>query len=110
MYEVSEIAAEVRKTIPSFKITADNKTMMCTLFSDKVFDFTGIDLGSLVLGFSGFSTPQREYLATSKANINHVNVIRFDCNIASGSYLNGYLSGSLIRYTNSTRPHPRVSN
>lgn len=98
MYEVSEIAAEVRKTIPTFKITADNRTMMCILYSDKVFDFTGIDLGSLILGFSGKSTPFIDYSGTTKANINHVNVIRIDCNIASGSYLNGKVTHTIHEF------------
>lgn len=88
-YEVFELAKEIQKQVPDFVLIADNKTMKATLHSSHVFDFTKPCLGSELLGFKGFSTPDIAFKSINKININNVNVIRVKCNIANGSYLNG---------------------
>lgn len=94
-YEVYELAKEVQKQIPDFSLTADNKTMKASLSCSHVFDFTEPCLGSVLLGFKGYSTPFVMFNSTNKININNVNVIRVKCNIANGSYLNGEKSHTI---------------
>jgi hypothetical protein len=88
-YEISEIEKEVQKTVPDFKLVANNVLMKCSLTSSKVFNFVKGGLGSHMLGFTKFTEPDIEKLAHYNININNVNVIRIKCNIASGSFLNG---------------------
>jgi len=95
-YEVVELSKEIQKQIPDFLLLADNYTMKENLVcSSHVFDFTKPCLGSILLGFTGYSTPFVGFLSTNKININNINVIRVKCNIANGSYLNGEKSHTI---------------
>lgn len=95
-YEVFEIAKEIQKKIPDFVLTANNTTMKATLVSKNyVFDFTKPNLGTKLLGFSGISLPGIPFYSKNKVSINNVNIIRVQCNIADGSYLNGRKSHSI---------------
>ena len=94
-YEVFDLAREIQKSIPDFMLTADNKTLKATIICSHVFDFTKPCLGSVLLGFKGFSTPYVLFTSINKVNINNINVIRVKCNIANGSYLNGEKSHTI---------------
>lgn len=107
-YEVVDILREVQKSIPDFQLIINNKTMKCTLFSSMVFDFTKVGLGTDLLGFTGVSTPDQEYESKNKVNINNVNVIRIECNIASGSYLNGKPSHTIHEFYPSSPPGYKI--
>src|SRR5436190_14116509 len=89
IYEVSEIEAEIKKTIPGVVLTGDNKTMRCKLYAPVVFDFDTEGFGKSLLGFRGMSIPNIKITSETRVNINNINVIRVHCNIVSGSYING---------------------
>src|SRR5436190_64436 len=89
IYEVSEIEAEIKKTIPGVVLTGDNKTMRCKLYAPVVFDFDTEGFGKSLLGFRGISIPNIKITSETRVNINNINVIRVHCNIVSGSYING---------------------
>lgn len=95
-YEISEIAKEVQKQLPDFILQANNVKMKATLIShNAVFDFTKAGIGTNLLGFYGVTTPGVPFVSSRKVNINNINVIRVQCNIANGSFLNGKRSHTI---------------
>lgn len=88
-YEVSDIEREMQKTIPQLTLKPFGSTMLCIINSPKAINFNKPGLGQSMLGFRGVTTPNVDHMSFNKVNINNVNVLRINCNIASGSYLNG---------------------
>ena len=80
-YEISELVKEIQASDPTFQLLANNKTMICTLISDNVYDFKRGGLGAHMLGFTGVSSASFPYKATNITQINNINVLRIQCNI-----------------------------
>jgi len=95
-YEVMDIVKEIQKHFPDFNLQVNSSTMKATLMTNAVvWDFTKPGLGTKLLGFYGITIPGFPFLSTRKINVNNINVIRVQCNIANGSFLNGNKSHTI---------------
>ena len=107
-YEINEIIKEIQAKDPTFNLIANNKTMTCVLMSSNVYDFRKPGLGSSILGFTGVSTPGVPYPATNITQINNVNVLRVNCNIAEGSFHNGKPTHSIHNFYPQSPPGYKI--
>lgn len=88
-----------RKRGINFSIGLVKTTLQTKLYSNYTIDFT-VDgsLGS-ILGFERvILQPKTTYLSTKVIRITNVNVIRVECNIAQGAYLNGKRTHSIYNF------------
>ena len=104
VYEVSDLEAEMKKTLPAVRLTGDTKSFKCTIQAPVIFDFNTEGFGRSLLGFRGITFPNKPVRSESRVNINNMNVIRVHCNIASGSYLNGKETHSVYDFYPTTPP------
>lgn len=105
-YEINEIGDyikdELKKRNIDFKYSINKNILKTQLWSN-----TGIHkLDNSVLnlfGFKGdFFAPGRNYLSTLPVNISSINTIRIDCNIVTGSYINGSKTHTLYEFAPTT--------
>lgn len=91
-YEIADIINLLKEREPSINISVNKNTGKCSIeISDPgvKIDFTRKNTIRSILGFdSKIIEPNKKYIADHPVNINDINVIRVDCNIASGSYIN----------------------
>lgn len=87
LYKDNTITKKNRKNY--FKLEANNNTLKCTLFSSCTIDFTKDDSIGELLGFDKrMLLPNVEHESDKPVAIINVNVVRLECNIAMGSYIN----------------------
>lgn len=108
-YEIFEIAKEVQKQFPDFLLQVDSAKIKVTLMTNSgIFDFTKDGIGKFLMGFYGISTPGVPFKSTRKVNINNINVIRIQCNIANGSFLNGKKSHTVHSFYPTAPPGYKI--
>lgn len=90
VYEIQDIAHQIKEIVPGTFLTGDTKSLKCVLYSPAIFDFNTEGFGRSLLGFRGLTEANKKVRSETRVNINNTNVIRVHCNIASGSYLNGH--------------------
>lgn len=92
-YEFDDIVKYFEKVVPHVKISLDKHTNMCTIEStenNRFIDFTKRDSIRHILGFGDrVLEPNIEHVGDRTINITNINAIRIDCNIATGSFVNG---------------------
>lgn len=102
-YELNDIIKFFHEKLPMICITVDLHTVKCSIeIKDEnlIIDFKHNDSVRKVLGFkSRILKPKKgKYIADHPINIIDINAIRIDCNIASGSYLNGQPSHNIHEF------------
>lgn len=89
-YEIDDISRYLRDNMIAVKIHANKNTLKCELFYEKQIDFSKPGSVGPLLGFDRtLLKPNEWHHSHNQVDINRVNSIRVECNIARGSYLNG---------------------
>ena len=92
-YEITDINEYVQKQLPkeiSFSLTANNNTLQSSLTCNRRVNFTPTDSIADLLGFSHIELKVNEtHTSLEPVKILQYNIIRVECNITSGAYING---------------------
>lgn len=97
-YEITQIDKYIKSRIGNiyFDLRANNNTLQCEMFCDDDVDLSSEDSIASLLGFeNAVYKSEKWHTSTKSVNIQRVNSIRIECNIASGTYNNG-LKGHTI--------------
>lgn len=111
-YEISEINTAIRRAIIEyfgvvsgyenqiFNLQANNNTLKCEITSLFEIDFNVPNSIGPVLGFDIKKTfpGNKKHVSTQPVNITKVRLVRIDCNIVSGAYLNGIEKHTLFEF------------
>lgn len=91
-YEITDINTFIQTKLPkdiSFSLTANNNTLKSVIECNKVVDFQPIDSIANLLGFSNTKLePNKVHTSLKPVKILKFNVLRVECNITSGAYIN----------------------
>lgn len=107
-YEIAGIidyltkAFEAKKRI--FRMSANKHTMKCKLDTDVTIDFMRRDSIGSVLGFGNRIIPPGVYTSDNIVNIQHLNNIRIDCDLTSGSFHNGVGTHTIYEFSPTVDP------
>ena len=98
-YEIKDIADYIREHVTTYNtpekiyhvmVDTNNNTMRTTIKATVPVDFSQPNSIGSLLGFGKrVLEPQMKHLSDNVADVFRVNTLRIECNIASGSYLNG---------------------
>lgn len=112
-YEVAEIVEFLNKEFVSrklkIKITADSNTMKCCINSDFEIDFTQNDCIGTVLGFSKKRLPKGENKSNKLVDIQHINNLRIECDLVTGSFHNGRNTHTIYEFYPRVNPGYKIS-
>ena len=114
-YEIDEIYRAILKAMPGdkkeeekaklFRLKANNNTLKCEIWSKYGIDFTQSNSIGRLLGFeSTYLQPNKNHESTLPVDIMKVRMIRVDCNIISGAYLNTLKSHTLFEFDIDVEP------
>lgn len=93
-YEVEDIAAYIKKVLllrkVEFSLTENKNTLKCEILCSQPINFTKPNTIGPLLGFKAkrILAPNRTHISRHPADILKLNVIRVECNIIKGAYLN----------------------
>lgn len=91
-YEITDINDHIQHHLPkdvSFSLTANNNTLKSVIQSNKTVDFTPKDSIAKLLGFSNHLLEANKiHTSSSPVKILKYNVIRVECNIIGGAFIN----------------------
>lgn len=85
-----------------FNLSVQKNTLRCIISSNFVIDFTKDNSIGKLLGFIPQTLQKGTHTSENVINISNINIIRIDCNLSTGSYINGVLAHSLYEF------YPRV--
>lgn len=106
-WEIDAIETYLKGMLGPEAITlrASNSTFKCDIKSEHEIDFTSpSSLGSL-LGFSPrVLSPRVWHTSDLPIQINPVNIISLECNVATGSYVNGTMAHTLFAFAPNVPP------
>jgi hypothetical protein len=93
-YNIEHLGELLKKKLQDnhvdFDLHGDISTQRAILFSDSEIDFRPENTPADLLGFSHIVyKPNKHHVSDNLVQINKVNVIRVECNITTGSYING---------------------
>lgn len=112
-YEVAEIIEFLNKEFQNrklnIKITADENTMKCCIDSSFEIDFTQNDCIGPVLGFSKKRLPKGENKSNKLVDIQHINNLRIECDLVTGSFHNGKNTHTLYEFYPKVDPGYKIS-
>lgn len=92
-----------------FSLYANGNTLKTVIKSSFKIDFTQDDCIRRILGFDKcVLKPQTEYESQNPANVFHVNVIKVNCNLATGSYKNGVLVHTIHEFFPQVEPGYKI--
>lgn len=91
-YEITDINDYIQKVIPediNFSLTANNNTLQSVIKCSHKVDLTPKDSISKLLGFKKVKLPANQFHTSSApVRILKFNVLRVECNITRGAYIN----------------------
>lgn len=118
-YEISEIEramlevlkqATGEKSDTIFSLTANNNTLKCEIKSKFNISFPGPNSLGKLLGFSDeILKSGKKYQSIYNVDIMKVRIIRVDCNIISGAYLNSTQSHALFEFDIDVEPGYKIT-
>lgn len=112
-YEIETIIdflnKEFEKAGVKIKITADKNTMKCTINSEYDIDFTQNDCIGQVLGFSKKRFLSGEHTSNKLVDIQHINNIRIECDLVTGSFHNGKNTHTIYEFYPKVNPGYKIS-
>lgn len=112
-YEIDEIykallnimGIDIENAKKVFILRANNNTLKCEIWSKLEIDFRiEKSIGSLLGMDAKLLPPNKTYESTLPVDIMKVRMIRVDCNIISGAYLNTYESHTLYEFDIDVEP------
>lgn len=112
-YEIDEIYAAMLKAMnidgknyaQIFTLRANNNTLKCEILSKYEIDFRQSNSIGSLLGFERINLkPNKNYESTLPVDIMKVRMIRVDCNIICGAYLNAEQSHTLFEFDIDVEP------
>lgn len=113
-YELEHLAKYLQKRLEQrgakLALRANKNTLQCELFCNQPIDFTRPNTVGPLLGFSSDRILEAYKAHESKlpANILKVNVIRIECNIITGSYLNNQASHTIHEFSPRVPPGYKI--
>jgi hypothetical protein len=121
-YELDEINKAIQKIIEPiikhnnkniddpFMLTANNNTLKCEIRSKFAFDLTHKHSLASVVGFENkLYHANIGYESTFPVDIMKVRIIRIDCNIISGAYMNGEEAHTLFEFDIDVEPGFKIT-
>lgn len=119
-YEINEISKAMHTSLKQsckqdkcdilFSLEANNNTLKCELKSSLNIDFRGKNSIGGLLGFGPVVLKSGKlHESTSNVDIMKVRIIRVDCNITSGAYLNSRQSHTLFEFDVDVEPGYKIS-
>lgn len=113
-YEINEIYSALLRAMnidteddasERFVLRANNNTLKCEIWSVYEIDFsTEKSIGNLLGMEAKVFPPNKTYESTLPVDIMKVRMIRIDCNVISGAYLNAYESHTLFEFDIDVEP------
>lgn len=112
-YELDEIISflnnEFVKQKDNITISSDKNTMKCSINSDFIIDFTKNNCIGSVLGFSKRFLQKGENKSDKLVDIQHINNLRIECDLVTGSYHNGKSTHTIYEFNPSVDPGYKIS-
>lgn len=118
-YEVDEIQNAMLTALQTsskdrganiFSLTANNNTMKCEIRSKFIIDFTGSNCIGKMLGFGKVVLKSdQKHESRFQVDIMKVRIIRVDCNITSGAYLNSQQCHTLFEFDIEVEPGYKIT-
>lgn len=113
-YEISEIATFLQNVLKDrdveFKMKGNKNIMKCIIECDALIDFTPKDCIGSVLGFDKrVLSGQKMYKSDKIVNIHHINNIRIDCDLTTGSFHNGAKTHTIYEFSPSVNPGYKIT-
>lgn len=105
-YEVVDILEKLKSFVEakgfSFEYKINKNTLKTSIKSSAIFEFTKYRSILEILGFERVPIPPRTWKESENViQISKVNVIRVECNIVTGAYVNGRLCHSIYEFPSS---------
>lgn len=113
-YELDHLAQYLRKRVEQagakLALYANNSTLQCELFCNQPVDFSKPNTIGPLLGFRNDQVLEayKTHESQLPANILKVNVIRVECNIITGSYLNNQPSHTIHEFSPKVPPGYKI--
>lgn len=110
-YELQDISDYLKSEIKdgTIKLQCNNNTLKTTLYSSKNIDFTKVDTFRSLLGFNKqILKANKWHVSEFPVNILPTTVIRIECDIVSGSYINGEPSHIIHEFALNVPPGYRI--
>lgn len=113
-YELDHLAQYLRKRVEQaggkLALYANNSTLQCELFCNQPVDFSKSNTIGPLLGFRDDQVLEayKTHVSQLPANILKVNVIRVECNIITGSYLNNQPSHTIHEFSPRVPPGYKI--
>lgn len=90
-------------------ITADKNTMKCTIDTKVKMDFGKTDSIASILGFSKRLYDKGKYVSNRLINIQHINNLRIECDLITGSYHNGIGTHTIYEFDPTAPPGYKIN-
>lgn len=82
-----------------FSLKSNKSTLKCVIHSGVTIDFSKTNSIGKILGFKPkILESGRDYESDNIVNITNINSIRIECNLTTGSYINGKLSHTIYEF------------
>lgn len=114
-YEIDEVVqvlnTELTKKKVSVKISADSNTMKstCTVDRGTNIDFTKFDCIGALLGFNKRKLAVGSHKSDKLIDILHVNNLRIDCDLITGSFQNGTSTHTIYEFVPTADPGYKIN-
>lgn len=120
-YEIDSLSDIINSTMqndfrhmsptPKITIRSNPNTMKTELLSNVEITFDVPNSIASLLGFARDDKllPMKKHISTSKAKVLDINIIRIECNIATGSFVNGHPSHSIYEFFPTVSPGYKIS-
>lgn len=113
-YEVSDLYKFLKKALKKQSVEllleANKNTLQCEIMCSQPIDFTKANTVGSLLGYRNGQILEKNIIHVSElpADILKVNVIRIECNIINGSYLNGEPSHTIHEFSPRVPPGYKI--
>lgn len=113
-YEVENLAKYLKKALSArgveLELESNKNTLRCEIMCSQPIDFTKPNSIGSLLGFRNNEAlkPNRIHISQVPADILKVNVIRVECNIITGSYLNNRQSHTIHQFSPRVPPGYKI--
>lgn len=113
-YDVTDLERIIQKTLAlrnvEFTLTPNKNTLQCQILCSQPIDFTKSNSIGPLLGFKTKRTltPNQVHISHHPADILRVNVVRIECNIIKGAYLNSNAAHTIHEFSPNVPPGYKI--
>lgn len=113
-YEVNDLEANIKKQLlrrkVEFVLTANKNTLQCEILCSQPIDFTKANTIGPMLGFKAkrILSANQTHISHYPASILKLNVIRVECNIIKGAYLNNKPAHTIHEFSPKVPPGYKI--